>query len=310
VPTNQKLEISIPPDVSRIGRGRLVSPRNLLLASLLVISILVFLAPLWSLLALCISSAEYSYIALIPFVTLCLFFIERRRIFRQVHYSPGVGTFLILAGIAVASAGAFYSSRLGAGSELFLRILGLVVIWIGSFALCYGSDAARAGLFALLFTLLFVPFPHVVMAKPIVAIQHGSANVASFLFSLSGVPVFRSGLTFALPRLTVIVATECSGIHSATALFIATILVGHFFLKPAWQKGFLVLLVFPIISFTNGLRVFILSTLANYVDIGFMSGNLHRKGGIFFFALALLILALVTRLLRVLSRARKTSAQH
>ncbi len=307
MPIDQKLGISILRHVSRTDFHRLASPKNLLQASLAAVPILVFLAPLENLIALCRSSAEYSYIGLIPLVSLSLFYIERRKIFREVHYSPGLGIFLILAGITVASAGAIYSSRLGSGSELFLKILGFVVIGIGGFALCYGRRASRAGLFALLFTLLLVPLPHVVMAKPLAAIQHGSADVASFLYSLSGIPVLRNGLTFFLPRLTLVVARECSGIHSATALFITTILVGHFALKPAWQKGLLVLMVFPIISFTNGLRVFILSMLGNYVDMGFMHGNLHRKGGIIFFSLALAILALATRLLRGWSHGKKDS---
>jgi exosortase len=227
-----------------------------------------------------------------------LFYLEKKIIVRHVHYSPGAGTLVILTGALVAGAGATLSARLSANSWLSVEILGLVTIWIGSFVLCYGTTASRTGLFPLLFSLLLVPLPEIAMAKPIVLIQHGSANVTGFLFSLSGVPVFRDGLTFSLPGLTFVVATECSGIHSSIALFIASILVGHFYLDTRWKRALLVLLVIPIVSFTNGLRMFAIATLAAYVDMRFFYGNLHHRGGSLFFTLALVILAGVTKLLR------------
>jgi exosortase/archaeosortase family protein len=75
---------------------------------------------------------------------------------------------------------------------------------------------------------------------------------------------------------------------------------------PGWKRLVLVLVVLPIVCCTNGLRMFVLAMLANYVDPAFFYGNLHHHGGIFFFALALLLLALVTRELggRLAVRAR------
>lgn len=292
------LEVSIHADGSRLDVRRPVAARNTLFALLMAASVVAFWAPLRNLLTLCMGSEEYSYILLIPVMVLGLFYLEQRTVFQHLDYSLSAGTVVILGGLLVAGAGAVLSSQFSANSRLSVEILGLVTIWIGSFVLCYGTGAARAGLFALLFSLLLVPLPEIVMAKPIALIQHASANVTGFLFTLTGVPVLREGLTFSLPRLTFVVATECSGIHSSIALFIVSILVGHYYFNPGWKRALVVLLVIPIVSFTNGLRMFALATLAVYVDMSFFFGNLHHKGGSLFFALALLILAAVTKLLR------------
>ena len=292
------VEASIHSEQSGLEFHRPAAARNALFALLIAASAAAFWGPLRNLAALSLSSEEYSYILLIPVMVLGLFWLEQTTILKHLRYSVGAGILVVGGGLLVAGTGVVLSSRLGADSRLCLEILGLVTVWVGAFVLCYGTAASRSSLFALLFSLLLVPLPSTLMAKPIEMIQHASADVTAFLFTITGVPAFREGLTFSLPHLSFIVATECSGIHSSIALFIASILVGHFYFKPGWKRLLLVLLVVPIVSFTNGLRMFILATLAVYVDMSFFHGNLHHRGGSLFFALALVILAAVTKLLR------------
>ncbi|MGH9469624.1 MAG: exosortase/archaeosortase family protein [Terriglobia bacterium] len=304
MPTDHQLEVAIQPEVSPLRA--VVTRRNLIFAAIVGVSLVAFLDPVRRLIALSQTSDEYSYLALIPVIVAGLFYIKRRSVFLEVHYSLRAGIPLIASGAAAGCAGMLLTGGLTPDVSLFFETLGLVLACIGAFVLCYGTAAARRGLFPVLFSLLVVPIPEVLMAKPIALVQHGSADVTAFLFTLTGLPVFRNGLTFSLPRLTFVVATECSGIHSTTALFIASLLAGHFCCKAAWQKGLLVALVLPIICFTNGLRMFILAVLAVYVDRAFFFGNLHKKGGIFFFALALVILAVIIKLLRRPWRGRPT----
>jgi exosortase len=309
------VEVSTHSDSSHVGFHSPVAARNTLFVLLMAASTSAFLVPLRNLVSLCMGNEEYSYILLIPIMVFGLFYLEHNSVFKHLRYSLGAGALVMSGGLSVA-AGAVLCSQFSPDGRLSLEMLGLVTIWIGAFVLCYGAEASRAGLFAVLFSLLLVPLPQNAMALPIASIQHGSADVAAFLFTLAGVPAFREGLTFSLPHLSFIVATECSGIHSSIALFIATILAGHFYFKPGWKRPLLVLLVFPLISFTNGFRIFALATLAVYVDMSFFNGNLHHRGGSLFFALALLILAGVVKLLggrlrlaKAISPQRGTSAQ-
>jgi len=66
----------------------------------------------------------------------------------------------------------------------------------------------------------------------------------------------------------------------------------------------LLIVVVPLAILKNGLRIATLSTLAIYVDPGFLTGNLHHRGGILFFMIALFPLALLLILLERGERPR------
>ncbi|MFQ5906257.1 MAG: exosortase/archaeosortase family protein, partial [bacterium] len=162
----------------------------------------------------------------------------------------------------------------------------------------YGTRASRVAAFPLLFLLWMVPLPEFALDKFITLLQHGSAEVAHGLFRLTGVPVFRDGLVFSLPGIDIEVAKVCSGIRSSLALIITGLLAGYLFLRTSRSRLALVTALFPLLIVKNGLRIVTLTLLAVYVDRGFLTGNLHRKGGIVFFAIALALLALLLRYLQ------------
>ncbi len=216
---------------------------------------------------------------------------------------------MLAGGITLDCFAREYSARLSEDSYLFLSIVSLVVLWMGGFVFCYGARAFRSGAFPLLFSLLMVPLPRSVMDKSIVLVQHGSAEVLHLFYKLTGVPFFRDGMNFSLAGLDLEVARQCSGIHSALALFIASLVGGYFCLESGRSRLLLTLCVLPIVSLTNGFRLFILSLLAVYVNPGFFKGNLHRRGGVLFFLAGLTILACLARFLRSREGAQQHSAR-
>ncbi|MEP6889154.1 MAG: exosortase/archaeosortase family protein, partial [Nitrospirota bacterium] len=118
-------------------------------------------------------------------------------------------------------------------------------------------------------------------------------------FSVLGVPVFRQGFVFSLSNFSIHVAEECSGIRSAISLFIVSLVAGHFFLRSAWTKLGLVMVVIPLAIVKNAFRIVGLSLLANYVDPTFITDStLHRNGGIPLFLLSLVVLLSLAWLLR------------
>ncbi|MBP2676455.1 MAG: eight transrane protein EpsH, partial [Deltaproteobacteria bacterium] len=133
----------------------------------------------------------------------------------------------------------------------------------------------------------------------------GSAEVSYWVIRSVGVPIFRDGFLFTLPGLTVEVAEQCSGIRSGISLFLVGILAGHIFLKSGWRKLALAAAVVPITIAKNGLRIVTLSLLGAYVDRGVLRGPLHKAGGIPFFGVALVMLAVVLWALRR-GESRKT----
>jgi exosortase len=279
------------------------SRRNTLFLFLIIASLLVFWMPLRTLLDYSLRAGnhdydKYSHTLLIPFISVVLVFLERKRIFASVQYGFRMGVLLLFAGLIVNAAGMWGLNPLGAENSLSVRVLGMVVFWIAAFVLCYGIRAFRAGAFPLLFLLLAVPIPNPLIEVPLSAVRYGSTEICSLIFNLSGVPFLRNGFDFVLPTITIEVAKECSGIHSTLALLIVSLVAGHLFLTSLGKKVLLVLFALPIVCVTNGLRIAGLTLLSVYVDPRFMYSNLHREGGVGFFALALVLLFALLRVLQ------------
>lgn len=261
--------------------------RHLIFASLLALTLAVFLEPASALVRLSFQSDYYSHIVLVPLMSAGLIYWKRRTVFSQVGTDVRWGGLLLAAGV-----GFFPLAHAPVGPEesLALTVLSLVTFWMAGFALCYGREAFRMSAFPLLFLLLMVPLPGPVLDKAVHLLQQGSAEVAYGVFRLTGVPVFREGFVFSLPGVTIEVAKECSGIRSSLALFITSLLAGYLFLRSGWNRVVLGAAVLPVLIVKNGLRIVTLTLLAVYVDRSFLSGSLHRYGGMVFFALALALL--------------------
>jgi exosortase len=249
-----------------------------------------FWAPLRSLVQLALASDEYSHILIVPFISIVLVWMRRERLFQTLEPNRSSAAVLFCVGALLGAFG-WRSASLSAGGDwLGLAILGfLCLIWAG-FLFFYGASAFNAGLFPLLFLLLIVPLPGFLLDRFIVWLQVGSADVADWAFQLSGTPVLRQGLVFALPKVTIEVAKECSGIRSTQALLITCLVAGHLFLRTNWRRTVLLAAAVPVLILKNGVRIATLTLLAVHVDPSFLTGRLHRDGGFVFFTLGMLIL--------------------
>src|SRR5262249_40124698 len=120
--------------------------------------------------------------------------------------------------------------------RLILYAFSLVLLLIAGFILTLGAYKARASFFALTFLLFAIRIPDELLRRIVFWLQSGSAAIAEVFFSLSGAPVLRDGFIFRLPKISIEVAQECSGIRSSLALLILALLVAHFSFRPFWKK--------------------------------------------------------------------------
>ncbi len=251
---------------------------------------LVFWVPLRSLVQLALASDTYSHILIVPFISIVLVFMEREKLFRTPGRNVSPAAALFFTGVLLGALGRKATAVLPESDWLGLTILGfLCLIWAG-FLFFYGTSAFNAGLFPLMFLLLMVPLPGFLLDRFITWLQVGSADVAEWVFQLSGTPVLRQGMIFVLPRVSIEVAKECSGIRSTQALLITCLLAGHLLLRTNWRRTALLAAAVPVLIIKNGIRIATLTLLAVYVDPNFLSGRLHHEGGFLFFTLGLLIL--------------------
>jgi exosortase len=278
------------------------TPRNVGFVALIVATVVAFAAPLTRLTHLALQYEHYSHIVLIPAISGFLLVRDRPRIFAHVATGGREGVAVLGGGVLLTLVAHRSLASASENDRLSLTIVAAVVMVLGAFVLCYGRAAFRAGLFPLLFLFWMVPVPDLLLDRVIVWLQTWSAEVSYAAFDLLGIPVLRQGLVFSLPGVTIEVARECSGIRSSLALLITSLLMGQLFLRSVWAKSVVVLVAIPLLVIKNGIRIVTLSLLAIYVDPSFLSGSLHRQGGVVFFLTAL---ALLLPVLWVLERTEQ-----
>ena len=260
--------------------------------------VLAFFGPLRDLIQMSMRSDTFSYIPFIPFICAYLMYSNRQMIYSQKVSASAVGFLVMGIGILLLLFGGIREARFDHRDHLTLMTMSMVLIWIGGFTLCYGIRSLRAAVFPLLFLFFMVPIPDVLLDKIILFLQTGSAEAAYAIIQATGVPVTRDGFVFHLVTTDIEVAKECSGIRSALSLVITCVLAANFFLRTGWARVLLVISTVPITMLKNGFRIASLSILGVYVDERILESDLHRKGGILFFTLALLLVWAEIALLR------------
>jgi exosortase len=272
--------------------------RNMLFILFSALTLFIFYTPLKEVVRLALHERFYAHMMLVPFVSAYFIYLKRKEIFLASGYSYKTGIILSLIGILLFWVGETNGLGLSQSSHLSLAVLSALTFWIGGFVLIYSVKAFNMATFPLLFLLFMVPIPVKALETIIYLLTWGSAEAAYGFFKLTGVSVLREGFSFQLPTLSIEVAEQCSGINSTIALFVAMIVAAQLFLRTGWKKVVLVLCIFPITIIKNGMRIVTLSLLGAYVDPRILSSDLHRKGGIPFFIIALAMLAPILWLLR------------
>jgi exosortase C (VPDSG-CTERM-specific) len=256
-----------------------------------VVLILCFGKPLLNLITYAAPSELYSHILLIPFVTAYLIWIKRG----ELPLSPVSGgkwaVLPLLAGVltmAVYRWEMWKGVSLDPANWLFLTTLSFLLFLVGGTIAFLGTALVRAIAFPIAFLFFFVPFPTVVRHGIETFFQHGSADAAYLLLTVSGMPVFRAGTQFTLPSYSLNVAPECSGIHSSLVLLITSLLAAYLFLKSPSKRILFVIAVIPLALLRNGFRIFVIAQLCVHIGPHMIESPIHRRGGPIFFGLSLI----------------------
>ena len=286
-----------------------IAPRTACFALLVLGLTVVFWRPLVALFGSALYTDQYSHILLILPVSVAVLYFEHSKVFGDVKYCVQAGLFLIplvMTFVWVVRHPLFLS----ANDALSLQMILFVSCLIVAFVFCFGVVASRFATFPLLFLLLMVPIPDLALEWIVRLLQSCSTEATLLLLKAVNIPVSKTGFVLSLHRIDIEVARECSGIRSSLVLLVVTLVLGHLFLRSGRRQVLLALLVFPITVVKNSLRIFTLATLGDYVDPSFLSGNLHRHGGILFFALALGVVILILGLLRKSEEKVPAGDQH
>jgi exosortase C (VPDSG-CTERM-specific) len=264
------------------------------LRSLIAVSvflIICFSRPLYDLVRYSLHSEFYSYIPIIPLISLSLICSKRRSLALDSEPAQRFALLPLLGGLALL-AGYGWAVHAGwkPGTEDYLALMTLsFVSFLTSGCLMFlGRETWRAIAFPMGFLIFTAPFPVFLNSWIEGALQHSSADAATLLFRLSGTPILRQGLVFELPGFCLEVAPECSGMHSTVVLFFTGLLAGQFFLCTPWNRTLLTLGVIFLAILRNGLRIFTIGELCVHVSPDMIDSYIHRHGGPIFFVLSLI----------------------
>ncbi|MGP8201756.1 MAG: archaeosortase/exosortase family protein [Limisphaerales bacterium] len=278
-----------------------------------------FARPLYALGQFSLHDEFFSYIPLIPLISFYLFWLKRPELPRQAGMSWQWGAAAALGGMAVLLGWAWVShsgcgrhywaardvlmkeafpsgwswaSHPGWKSQLedyltFMTASYLLFVVAGCLTF-FGASMVRLLAFPIAFLAFMVPMPSAALDWTMSFFQITSAVTASGLLTAAAMPVDRQGLILHLPDFPMVIAPECSGIHSTVVLLITSFLAGHLFLRSGWKRALLVAVVVPLAILRNGFRVFVVGELCVRIGHEMINSPIHRKGGPIFFVLSLI----------------------
>jgi exosortase len=259
------------------------------LIAALYIAVVVDLASEWW------SDDSASYGMLIPPTALYIAYLRR-------HITLGIPAQIDLRGLWLAAFGCLVFLTGGLAGEFFLTRISFVILLAGMTWTFWGI--ARLKTLAFPFVLLgtMVPLPTVVYNTAAAPLQLFASTMATDLAQMLGVSIFRDGNIIHLANASLGVEEACSGLHSLSALLVASLLLGFLERVAIFGRILLFVLSVPLAIAVNVVRVTGTALLADY-RLEYAMGFYHSFSGWLVFVVGFGVLWLVGKLLFRLTRA-------
>jgi exosortase len=227
---------------------------------------------------------NYSHGLVIPF--LCAFIIWRQKEeLASVPFKPTWwGALIVIFSLLLLLVGSL-------GAELFLTRMAFWGTCVGLVLYFAGLPLLRKLTFPIGLFLLAIPIPALIFNELVFPLQLVASRFATFcLERVDVMPVLREGNLLVLPGYTLEVVEACSGIRSLMSLIALAVAYGYFLEKRVWMRWLLVLFVFPLAIFSNGIRVFVTAILTHYWGLAAAEGFLHSFSGWAIFVVSMVLL--------------------
>lgn len=210
-----------------------------------------------------------------------LWLVWRRRWFVQ-RFAPHPN-FWMLIPLAMA---ALVWLLANLGSVAVVQQYALVIMILFMIATILGNEVVRQIAFPLLFLLFAVPFGEVLL--PLLMEQ--TADFTVFALRLTGIPVYRDGLYFALPSGSWSVIEACSGLRYLIASVTLGVLYAYLTYRSPRRRAIFVLLsiIVPIVA--NWLRAYMIVMIGHLTTMKHAAGVDHLIYGWVFFGVVMAIL--------------------
>jgi exosortase D (VPLPA-CTERM-specific) len=186
------------------------------------------------------------------------------------------------------------------GAELFFSRVSLLILLAGLIILFQGWTFFRAVLFPWVFLILMIPIPNLITSQITFPLQLLAARLSTALLELANVPVLRRGNTIYLASMPLDIVDACSGIRSLLSLVTLSIIYGYLMETRTWIRVLLVCSAVPIAIAANSFRIFGTGLLVQHGYPDLAEGFFHALGGVLIFAVALIMLFAVHRVISLI----------
>src|SRR5882724_2010027 len=157
---------------------------------------------------------------LIPPLAFYIAWLRRDHLLAQPVLPDNRGIWLVLAACAM-----FFLGSIGA--EFFLTRISFVVLLAGLTWTFWGRRRLRALAFPFVLLATMVPLPALLYNAMAAPLQLLASGIASRFAQAVGITLFQDGNVIQLAHISLGVAEACSGLHSLSALVIASLLLGY-----------------------------------------------------------------------------------
>jgi exosortase len=229
-----------------------------------------------------------SYGMLVPPIALYIAYTRRQLTF-SIPAAPDLhGLWMAAFGCAV-----FITGRLAA--EFFLSRISIVIVLAGLVWTFGGKARLKTLTFPFILLATMVPLPAIVYNSVAAPLQLFASSIATDLAQALGVSIYRDGNIIYLANTSLGVAEACSGLHSLSAMVVASLLLG--FLEDASLAGRISIfcLSVPLAIGVNVVRVTGTAALADYRK-DFAEGFYHAFSGWLVFVVGFGMLWLIGKL--------------
>lgn len=266
--------------------------RNLL--ALLVLFAWLYVSILHHLFLQWINDKDFSHGIFVPIFALFVLWQDRKRL-KAIPICPSrAGLPLVILSMVVLVLGVL-------GADIFLPRVSLLILLAGLVIVFQGWTFFRAVLFPWAFLILMIPIPALILNRVTFPLQLLAAKLSAELLERVGVVVNLTGNIISLASgQKMDVAEACSGIRSLLTLVTLAIVYGYLMETRKWVRVLLVCLTVPIVVVANSFRVFVTGLLMQFGYIDQAEGVPHALAGVLIFAVALMMLFTVHRVISLI----------
>ena len=241
-----------------------------------------------------LNNPDYSHGFLIPVISLYMIWSRRSELMRA-RRSPSMWGFVIL----IAGVGQYIAGYIGA--EHFLQSTSMLLVFSGIVVFLWGMETMRVLLIPIVFLIFMIPPPAIVWNNFAFLLKLFATKTAVFIMQAIGIIVLREGNVLYLPSVTLEVVDACSGLRSLISLLALGVLMGFVSNFSTWKKWVMFLIAVPIAILSNIARLILTVALAQWYGAEVTQDLQHTASGIFVFAVGLILMLLVYKLLTALN---------